>query len=173
MLCHFSKISSHHYHCNNDAKDLRQFLSRLLDSCVVLKTLQHCSRQARTSVQPSFCKLTYFSNLRPKFANSTSATARETNYILLKDHKRSYNCRSTHIVHAFTYIKLHTRCLHYVSGGNCCLQALCRHSGLSQLLAVLQQSAAVSRVLQAPTHIQCSHPGTRHRQTVVPVPACV
>ena len=57
--------------------------------------------------------------------------------------------------------------------GNCCLQALCRHSGLSQLLAVLQQSAAVSRVLQAPTHIQCSHPGTRHRQTVVPVPACV
>ena len=166
-----SKISSHHYHCNNDAKDLRQFLSRLLDSCVVLKTLQHCSRQARTSVQPSFCKLTYFSNPNSLTRHRQRQERRITSYWRIIKGPSIV----AQLILSMLLLTLNSTHAAFImcQEGNCCLQALCRHSGLSQLLAVLQQSAAVSRVLQAPTHIQCSHPGTRHRQTVVPVPACV
>ena len=156
---------------------MRQFLSRLLDSCVVLKTPQRCSRQARTSVQPSFCKLTYFSNLRPKFANSTAAPERETKYTL---HRRNIKDPTNDTTLQLSMLLLTLNSTHdafiMCQEGNCCLQGLCRHSQVSRNCWLCCSPAAVSRVLQAPTHIQCSHPGTRPaqtRQTVVPVPACV
>ena len=141
------------------------------------RALQHCSRQARTSVQPSFCKLTYFSNLRPKFANSTAAPERETKYIL---HRRNIKDPTNDTTLQLSMLLLTLNSTHdafiMCQEGNCCLQCLCRISQVSRNCWQCCRTAAVSRVLQAPTHIQCSHPGTRPaqtRQTVVPVPACV